>query len=57
MKYKKENYFINDDGLCVCVMNGTEHDSVWDTLSGHYTPCYGIMEDDFDEDGCYKEGK
>ena len=50
---KKENYFINDDGLCVCIMS--DIDSVYDTLAGHYKHCYGVVADDFDEDGIHKD--
>jgi hypothetical protein len=52
-KKQKENYFINDDGLCVCVMS--DMDSVYDTLAGHYKHCYGVIADDFDEDGIHKD--
>ena len=53
IKKKKENYFINDDGLCVCIMS--DMDSVYDTLAGHYTHCYGVIADDFDEEGIHKD--
>mgnify|MGYP005824496355 CR=1 FL=1 len=53
MHKKKENYFINDDGLCVCIMS--DMDSVYDTLAGHYKHYYGVIEDDFDEDGIHKD--
>ena len=56
LKYKtkkKENYFINDDGLCVCVMS--DMDSVYDTLAGHYKHYYGVIADDFDEEGIHKD--
>jgi len=53
MRKKKENYFINDDGLCVCIMS--DMDSVYDTLAGHYKHCYGVIADDFDEDGIHKD--
>ena len=55
MSKKKENYFVNDDGFWVCVMNGTEHESVWDTLAGHYKHYYGVIADDFNEDGYHIE--
>jgi len=56
MKKKKENYFINDEGICICVMNSTEDDSVYDTLEGNgYKLKYGVITDDFNEDNIHKD--
>ena len=55
MKNKKENYFVNDEGLCVAVLNGNEHDSVVDLIadSGYHLH-YGVIKDDFNEDDIHK---
>ena len=53
---KKIHYFINDEGQWICTMNGTENESVWDTLDGcGYSLKYGDPAKDFDEDGCHIE--
>ena len=49
---KKIHYFINDEGRWICTMNGTEDDSVYDTLDGcGYKLQYGDPAKDFNEDG------
>ena len=56
MKNKKVNYFINDEGQLICTMNGTEDDSVYDTLDGcGYNLKYGVIADDFNEDNIHKD--
>ena len=56
MKKKKiESYYINDEGILICIMNGTEHDSVYDTLDGHYDFKIGVIKNDFNEDGIHKD--
>jgi len=56
MKNKKVNYFINDEGQWICTMNGTENESVYDTLeSSGYNLKYGILADDFNEDDIHKD--
>tara|TARA_R100001143_G_C3238746_1_gene78099 strand:+ start:292 stop:480 length:189 start_codon:yes stop_codon:yes gene_type:complete len=55
-KNKKENYFINDEGKCICVMNGTEDDSVYDALEVNgYKLKYGVIADDFNKDYIHKD--
>jgi hypothetical protein len=54
-KKKKQHYYVNNEGLLICIMNGTEDDSVYDTLGGHYNLKKGIIEDDFNEDEIHKD--
>jgi len=55
---KKIYYFINDEGQWICTMNGTEDDSVYDTLRGcGYKLKYGDPAKDFNKDGYHIETK
>ena len=54
-KKKKEHYYVNDEGLLICIMNGTEDDSVYETLDGHYDLKIGVIKDDFNEDEIHKD--
>ena len=50
------HYFINEEGQWICTMNGTEDDSVYDTLDGcGYKLQYGDPAKDFNEDGYHIE--
>ena len=56
MKNKKVNYFINDEGQWICTINGTENESVYDTLeSSGYNLKYGNPAKDFNEDDIHKD--
>jgi len=56
MKHKKVNYFINEDGQWICTMNGTEYQSVYDTLDGcGYKLKYGTIANDFNKDNIHKD--
>ena len=53
---KKQHYFINNEAQWICTMNGTEDDSVYDTLDGcGYTLKHGIIANDFNKDGLHKK--
>ena len=53
---KKQYYFVNDEAQWICTMNGTEDDSMFDTLDGcGYNLKHGVIANDFDEDGYHKQ--